>query len=909
MLVGRRSEIEAIDRMLADAHDGRSGVLVIRGEAGIGKSRLLGYALERAEDMAVLSGIGIESESELAFAGLHQLFRPVLDRIDGLPEPQAAALRAAFALSTETVDDRFRVAVAVLGLLCELAEERPLLCVLDDAQWLDQASIEALLFSARRLEAEPLVVLFAVREGLATTFSAPGLPELRLRNLDDVDARSLATERLAATATTETVEWLVRNAQGNPLALIELAAASVNAGAVPPTTSVEQTYRERIERLPAAARRLLVIAAAEGNGDRAVIARAAAEVGLDPGELAAAEAAGLVDVEGDVVAFRHPLVRSAAYRGAGFDERERAHRVLADVLERPADADRRAWHRAAATVGVDKEVAAELEQSAIRARQRGGPGAAAAALVRAADLSEDDAERARRLLLAAAAANLAGQYEQTVALTERAGKLELEPGMRADLAILRGNAELWHGRPAESSDRLTAAAEAVAPHDAGRALQLTGAAFMAGAIACDVARISRAGRLAAVVTPDPDDEHQVLLSLLARGGELLFRGDVAASAPFLRRATGISVGTDVPQDMVWRALAAVFSGEYTQAQELCSTAAARARELGALGTLWYVLTAQALCNLYFAYTREAAEAAHEAVQLSMDFGVEEHAASAVGVLAWAAAIQGDEEEQRRCTERVGVDAARGIALPPATIAWGRAELALARGRWEDALDDLTAVSDYRPGFGHPLLAAAAAPGLVEAAVRSGQPELAAGALALLKEWVDHGSPQHRRPLLERALALRAETAADATGHYEEALRLHEHGGSPFNRARTELLYGEHLRRERKRREARPHLRAALQGFEQLGAAPWADRASGELRATGETARKRDPSTLGQLTPQELQITRLVGEGGSNKEIAAQLFLSPRTVEYHLRKVFMKLGVASRAELIRQGVGAELAGVP
>jgi ATP/maltotriose-dependent transcriptional regulator MalT len=523
-------------------------------------------------------------------------------------------------------------------------------------------------------------------------------------------------------------------------------------------------------------------------------------------------------------------------------------------------------------------------------------------------LSEDDRERARRLLLAAGAANLAGQYERTVTLTERAAELDLEPVVRSDLAALRGSAELWHGRAAETCDMLTAAARAVAPHDAGRALQLSGAAFMTGAIACDVERISRVAAVAASVSPDAGDERQVLLSLLPPAGELLFRGNIAASAPLFRRAARLSVGTDEPQDNVWRGLAALFSGDYAQAQEIFSTAAARARELGALGTLWYVLTAQALGNMYFAFTREAAEAAHEAARLSVDFGAEEHAASAVGVLAWVAAIQGDEEQHRRCAERVALDASRGIALPPATIAWGRAELALARGRWEEALEDLSDLSDYRPGFGHPLVAVASAPGLVEAAVRSGRLELTAAPLALLGEWVNHASPQHRQPLLERALALRAETPTDAAEHYEEALRLHEHGGSPFNRARTELLYGEHLRRERKRREARPHLRAALHGFERLGAAPWVTRAAVELRATGETARKRDPSTLGQLTPQELQIARLVGDGGSNKEIAAQLFLSPRTVEYHLRKIFMKLGIASRAELIRRDIGAELTAV-
>lgn len=916
MLVGRRLETLALDRLLADALEGRSGVLVIRGEAGIGKSALLDHAQTRArtEGMTILRGVGIESESVLAFAGLHQLLRPAFDSIDHLPAPQAAALRAAFALSADTVEDRFRVAVGVLGLLCDVAEAQPLLCLIDDAQWFDQASNEALLFAARRLEAERVAILWAARDDGTGGFSAPAVPDMRLSRLREADARSLATATVAGDSARERIEWLVENAQGNPLALIELAASGPASGVVPPTTSVEQAFLGRIRRLPPGARQVLLLVAAEGTGNRDVIARAAVEAGLDPDDLVVAEVDGLVRVGPKVVEFRHPLVRSAAYRGAGFAERERAHRVLAAVLVDPADADRRAWHRAAATVGPDEQAAADLESSAGRAQQRGGYAVAATTLVRAADLSEDDAQRGRRLLLAARASHRAGQYEQAIVLAERAAGLDPDPLVQADLAIIRGSAEIWRGRPAEISDTLRTAAAAIADHDVPRALQLAIAAAEAAALAGDAERLSRAGQTTAGLRVDPDHDDQVGLSLVPQAGAHVFSGDIAASAPLFRRAAGLAAGTGRPSvrpvdgpALMWRAIASVFAGDYDRAQKFYGAAATGARNQGAVGVLWYVLTGRALCHLYFAFVQEAAEAAHEAMRLAADLGTEDDSGLVVSVLGWVAAIQGDQDGLRRYSEMTAVDAARGLALPPAVIAWGRAELALANGRWAEALSDLRDLSSFRPGFGHPLVAAATAPALVEAAVRSQRPELAEDAIARLRAWVEHTSPQHREPLLERALALRATSAGDAAAHYEDALRLHEHGGGAFNRARTQLLYGELLRRERKRLEARDHLRAALTGFEQLGARPWIERASVELRATGESMR-RDPGAATRLTPQELQIARLAGEGSSNKDIAAQLFLSHRTVEYHLSKVFMKLGISSRAELIRQGVGTDLASV-
>jgi DNA-binding CsgD family transcriptional regulator len=913
MLYGRDAQRAQIGALLDGARASHSGVLVIRGEPGIGKTALLEDARDRAGDMEVLVARGVESEAELPFAGLDQLLRPALHLLDRLPTPQANALEGALGLAGRGGDDRFLISLAVLTLLAELAERRPVLCLVDDAHWLDAPSADALVFVARRLDAEAIVLLFAAREGEVRAFKAGELPSLTLPGLDEEAAAALVARDLRGELAPSVRDYLLQQGGGNALALVELPAALSSAQLagreplperLPVTRGVERLFLERVRRLPQPTRRLLVLAAADDSGELAPILRAADALGIDAHALRPAEDAGLLSIRDTTLRLRHPLVRSAVYGVAPLSERRVAHLALADALDGEAEEDRRAWHRAAATLGTDPEVAAELERSASRARQRGGYGAAADALVRAADLSDDEAERSRRLLLAAEASNLAGQSVRTVTLAERAAALTRDAIMQADLAILRGAAELWHGRPADTCDMLTAAAEAVAPHDSRRTFELVGAAVEAGAIAGDGARMARASGIAAAVTPDPGDERQVFLALLARRGDLLFRWNPAEAARLVRATLGLSAGDEKPRDIVWEAIAAVLAGEYLRAQELYDAAASRARELGALGALVDVLSGQALCGLFFAYVREAAETAHEAVRLAADLGTDESAAHAVGVLAWVSAIQGREDEYRQLADRVALTASRGLALPAAAVAWARAELALAHGRWEEASVELIALSDFKPGFGHPFLALASAPDLVEVAARTGRAELGATAVARLEAWVEHTGPQHVRPLLERCLALRAATPADASHHFEETLRLYEQGGSPFDAARTELLYGEHLRRERRRSEARGHLRAALETFDDLGAAPWAERARAELRASGETARKRDPSTISQLTPQEVQIARMVADGLSNKEVAAQLFLSPRTIDSHLRNVFSKLGITSRTQLARLPLDAD-----
>ena len=909
MLVGRGTEESTVERLLASARDGESGVLVLRGDAGIGKSALLQRAQELAQDFTILRGTGIESESELPYAVLHQLLRPILRGIDQLPEPQAAALRGAFALSGETVHDRFRVSLAALGLLADAADERPVLCLIDDAQWLDRASADALVFVARRLEAEQLVLLFAARDDDARPFDARGLPELRLSPLDASESRALLTERLGPRVSAGVVEWLVDNADGNPLALVELPEALSErqlegrdplSGKLPPATSVEQAYLERVALLPGAARSMLVLAAAEETGDRATITRAAEQLGLDPAALAAGEADGLLRVAPQQIEFRHPLLRSAIYRAAGFTERELAHRALAAALDSEADADRRAWHRAAAAVGAQDDVAAELEATADRATLRAGHGAASAALERAAELSAEKGEQGRRLVLAAVAAGLAGQTARAIAIADRAEELVEDAIQQADLAAVRGDAELLGGRAEAASDVFFAGARAVAADDGRRAFELVGASIRAAAASGDDDRVRRGLDLGKSLTPDPDDREQVVMDKINRGVEFIHRGDVAAGAPLLREALEAGDSKNA-REIYLAAVAATFLGDHAQAAQLHGRVAADARRKGALALLVGALASEAGANFLARKLSDAAAEADEAARLARDLGLENPAAQPLALLAWIAALEGRQDDCRRLAEQaLDLATARGLALPAAIATWARAELDLGTGRWEDALQGLESVGHVRRGFSHPLLALISTPDRVEAAVRAGKAESVAEPFAAFESWAESSAPPWAAPVVERCRGLLS-PPNESAARFEEALRLHEESESSFDRARTELLYGELLRREKQRVEARGHLRAALTTFEQLKAVFWAERAGNELRATGETARKRDTSTLAELTPQELQIATLVGEGGSNKEIAAQLFLSPRTVEYHLRKVFQKLGISSRAELIRRGV--------
>ena len=915
-LIGRSVETAAIDRLLADARSDRGGVLVLRGEAGVGKSALLRHAQDAAEGMTVLRATGIEGESELPYAALHQILRPLLERIDRLPAPQAAAIRAAFALSGESVQERFRVSLGVLGLLSDAAAEHPLLCVIDDAQWLDRASADALLFVARRLEVEPVALLFAAREGDARAFAAPGLRDHCVAALDASDARSLLADQLGTTVAAEAVEWIVRNANGNPLALLELPAALTPAqltGREPlraqlaAATSVEQVYLDRVNGLSPTARTLLLLAAAEETGERAILARAAESLQLDITELAAAESEGLVGVDATRVVFHHPLVRSAVYRGAGFADREHAHAALAAVLSAPDEADRRAWHRAAATVGPDEEVALELEQTADRARLRSGYAAAASALERAAELTADHDARAGRLVAAVTAAWHAGDPVRATALADRATPIVEDPALRAELEHVRGDIEHRRGRLQAAGAILLAGAESAAGVDSGKALEMLFDAASCGMQSGDYALVGEAGRRAADL-PRRDDEREHFLADLLVGVGSLWLGQTTAQLPLVLNVIERAHALDEPRLLTGAAMGASTVGDEASEAAFLLRAVGLARRSGAVDTVSLTLLSTAVAGVLGGRFTVAAEA-DEGLRLAREARLTGVAGLQLAIIAWFAAVRAEDERARTAAaDAVESAAATGNALTNSIAVWALALLDLSGGRPEKAITRLAELAAAPIGVAHPLIVLMASPDLVEACVRAGRDDQAAAAHAVLDAFAQPAAPPWARALSARCGALLSDDAG-AESRFQEALNLHSEMTRPFDQARTRLLYGEFLRRSRRRQDAREHLRAAFATFEQLRATAWAHRASAELRATGETARMRNPSAAAQLTPQELQIARLVGEGASNKEVAAQLFLSPRTVEYHLRKVFQKLDIASRAELIRNGVEAELVGTP
>ncbi|MEU8399341.1 AAA family ATPase [Nonomuraea sp. NPDC048892] len=989
MLHGREWECGIIAQLLDGARDRRSGVLVLRGEAGVGKSALLDFAASRADGMRVLRGGGVESESELPYAAAHQLLRPVADRLAAVPAGQAAALRGAFGLGPPVEGDRFLVSVAVLSLLSEVAEDGPLLCLVDDAHWLDGPSADALAFVARRLEAEGVALLFAVRDdtisphpltgapdsltwpshplagspgpssgfGIRTgaSRSAAGLPELRLRGLEPEAARALLAERTSVALAPEVAALLVDSTAGNPLALLELPgslSAEQLAGVrplperLPVGEVVEQIFLDRVRRLAPAAQTLLLVAAAEESGDIGLVLRAAQELRVAPDALDEAEAAGLLRVEGDIMAFRHPLVRSAVYRGATFLQRRAVQQALAAVLDGNGDADRRAWHLAAAVTGQDEAAAAELEQSARRATRRGGHAAAASAFHRAAALTTEAESRGRLLTQAAEAAWLGGQPDRARSLLDEAAAYASEPLLRAQGEHLRGAIEGLCGRPDVAYATLVAGSEPITELDPIQAAVMLTEAGRLAWTAADLPKLAEAGRRLSSLLPAnapgaggappreagpagspaegsvtaegpgarvvdvealvagrrrwvPDDGVSAGALLLV-GLAALLGGDAERAAPSLREGRALAQERADPQSLALAAGAAMFIGEDAAALALFTTSAVRARAAGAVSVLPLVLGPLAALQMWTGRFAAARATATEGLRLSLDTRQDNTAAHHRSVLAWIAAVQGRAEE---CRTEAGAALAQAIGQrlgPPAGIAaWALALLDLGEGRMADAFDRLSAMADAGPGEGHPLVKIFAAADLVEAAVRMERQDRATAALERLQSWAGPAGSPWAHALVSRCRGLVAgDDAGLAEASFTEALSLHARAGRPFDAARTALLFGEALRRRRRRAEARRHLRAASEAFERLDAAPWAELARAELQATGESARKRDPSTAADLTPQESQIARLVGEGGTNREIAAHLFLSPRTVDYHLHKVFVKLGISSRGELVR-----------
>jgi DNA-binding CsgD family transcriptional regulator len=901
MLHGRSRECAQLDGLLDAARAGRSGALVLCGDAGIGKTALLDYAADHADGFRVLRGAGIESESEFPFAAIHQLIRPVRDYLDSLPQPQRRALDAAFGLASAHAGDRFLVSLGVLSLLSDVAEQQPVLCLVDDAQWLDETSADALTFAARRLEAEGIVLLFAVRDHETTALLTSGLPELRVGGLDADAAWSLLAE--GPPLAPEVRDLLVTSTAGNPLSLRELPSslsADQLAGRAPLPdqlplgAGLERVLLTQVQRLPDASRILLLLVAAEQAGDLRVVLAAAQLLDISSDALDVAESAGIVLVVDEQVSFRHPLVRSAVYRGATFLQRRAANQALAAVLTGAEDTDRRAWQLASAAVGPDESLAAQLAAVGERALKRGGHATAATAYERAAELTPAAETQAERLLAAAQAAWQAGKPDRARGVLDRAAPLATGTYLLARISRLRGNIAFACSEPAAAYVDLSEGADLIAELDPPLAASMLAEMGQIAWVSGDVQRVGEAARrLAALPTPS---DRTAITAALVTGLDRFLNGDTEAATAALQQACESAEEFDDATALAQSGAAALFLGDDSRTLAMFTRAAARTRADGAANVLPTLAGPLSAVQAWTGRYASAQATAAEGLQLALDTGQENPAAHHRSVLAWIAAVQGREQD---CRDAAAAALARAIGHrlgPQAGIAsWALALLDLGLGRPTEAFDRLNALSEAGPGEGHQVVRTFAAADFVEAAIRVDRLDRAEEAAMTLRAWASYVQAPWALALAARCDALLADGSEE---HFARAAALHARSSRPFDAARTELLRGEYLRRRRNRTQARTHLRAACETFEGLGATPWAERARVELQATGETARKRDPSTISQLTPQELQIARLVGAGGTNREIAAELFLSPRTIDYHLHKIFTKLGMSSRSELVR-----------
>ena len=907
MILGRTGELARIESLLADVRTGSGGSLVLRGEAGIGKTALLDLAAAAGEDMQVLRGVGIESEIEVPFAGLHLLLYPYLDRLDSLPRPQAGALRTAFGLSEADPAERFLIGAATLSLLSELADERPLLCLIDDAQWFDQASTDALLFTARRLRLEPVAIVFAVRDGVvpaAGQFPTSGPDVMSLSALDRDSSTALLHGRAHALAG-PTRARILAEARGNPLAIIEFATALTALGGrgdrawslpvepLPVAGQVQEAFRAQIGDLPDATQRLLLLAAADETASFTVVLRAAERLGLAAADLEPAERASLIELTADTIAFRHPLIRAAAYQGAPRAWRAPVHRALADTLTGDLYADRRAWHLAAATPVPDEAVADELERAARRAAQRGGSGAVATALVRAAELSVDDARRATRLVAAARAAYDAGWLDRAGELSAAGARVTTDESTLADAVWIQAQVAYERSSPAAAAELALASAEPIVHLHPDQAVSILTDAVGCAKDACAHDLLRRSAKQLALLSLRPDSpQRPVVEGLIGLGDHL----DGAEQAIGAMRKLVVAARDRHVEGLVERILAgylALIVADDEAATELLEDLVSDARRLGALGWLPYAQEPLSIALLLRGRFRDAETTVAEALSVSADLGQQTQVTIMSAIPAWLAAVAGDATRCESLAETMLRDQSRH-PTNAALATWALGTVDLARGRFDAAATRLETVC---AGPARHDFLIRAIPDQVEAAVRSGQAALAARHLPAFDLWAERTERDHALALSRRCRALLT-TDGDAEAHYDSALRLHLRSERPYDHARTSLLYGEWLRRRRRRTEANERLTDAMDGFEQVGAGAWLERTSAELTALGDrpVARPRDRDPLARLTAQERQVVRLAASGLSNRDIAAQLFLSPRTVEHHLYRAYPKLGITKRTEL-------------
>jgi DNA-binding CsgD family transcriptional regulator/tetratricopeptide (TPR) repeat protein len=905
-LPGRDAECAAVRQVLDDAREQRGAALVLCGEPGIGKSTLLDHAVAHAGGMVVLRATGVEAERFLAHAGVHQLVAPVADRIDALPPPQARALGVALGREGGA-HDPFMVSAALVSLVSAVAEERPVLVVVDDLHWLDRASASALSFTARRLQATQVALLLATRARVdgAMADAAP-LPHLHLRGLPPDAAATVLDHRLPSGVPPHVRRRLLALAAGNPLALRELPAALSPAqlagremlpDPVPVTSIIEDAFLQRASSVSPPAHTLLLVAAAERLGDVGLVLRAGRTLGCDASALAEVEDAGLLVVVDNELRFRHPLMRSALYRRAGRALRQAVHAALADGLGGAADRDRRAWHRASAGIGPDEAIAAELERSTDRALRRNGHATAATILELAAERSPRPADVARRLVAAAAAACAAGDIERVGALVDRAAPLCDDPPVMADIALLRADCERAVGTAGRAYEILVEACDQVADRDPRRALTMATAAGTAAWGRSDGAQLAGAVDRVLALTRDtaapPPATTQALLACASA-----FTDDLDAAVQWTTGAVVAAERSGRAADRSMTGAAAMAIGDDATCLRLLRRAAADARPDGGIAILTATWSTLAVAEAWTGHLRSARAHATDGLLLATQTGHLAHGSLCEAVLAWIAAASGDHDECARLAVRA---ARRGLeqelAMAVAIAGWSRGLAALGTGRPDEAHGHLSELVIRHSRSSHPLVAVAATGDIVEAAVAVGDDATAASAMAALDRFVVGTGQPWACAVLSRCRAATCATGGEKL--FAAALRHHADGSRPFEHGRTLLAYGGWLRRRRRRIDARVHLRGALRVFECVGATDWADRARRELRASGETVGRAASVGVATLTPQEVQVVQFVRTGATNKQIAAQLYLSPRTVDYHLRKVFVKLGVSSRAELIAQ----------
>ncbi|MCH7232843.1 AAA family ATPase [Glycomyces sp. L485] len=901
VLYGRDEELDAIQALLDGARLGHGGALVVRGEPGIGKSAIVDAVIPRAEGFTVLRTLGVEAEHTWSYAGLQMLLHPLLDRIGKLPAAQAEALRTALGMGEGTGrPQRLQVGLAVLNLLVDASAHRPVYVVIDDAHWLDRDSTDALLFAARRLATESIGMVLVVRDGFAPGFPAPGIPELTLGPLGIEASQAILDIRSESVPFTSR-DWILRLAEGNPLALLELPVADhedtlrtidASNSRYSTTSRIRQAFTERIIALPEATRTLLLVAAAEETGETAVIAEAAEKLGANLSDLEPAEIDDLARYHQGRIEFVHPLIRSAAYHSSPRARRVDAHRALSEAFG--AGDIRHARHLAAATTGLDEKAAAALEAIASYEAERGGCVAEMVALERAASFTPDPCERARRLVEASHTAYAAGLVDKAIELAEKAERLTDNHVLLARTALIRATILSWAG-DAGAFDVWMESAE----HYAVNGHENTGYPLLRG-----VWNAWETGDFGKV-------EYANELATRFGGSNNTWAKRLARAAAGLNGRSWVNAGEAVDAlrslydyyqplhedfrrfDQVLAARWRLLAGDVPAAHLAAIEKVRDCRETGATSPLVQALLVQAQTLLHYGRYADAQAAATSAIELAAETNDRRALMQGrIWVLLPIAAIRG---EERRCRELVAaaIEDAPEDSVIPADTSLGLLDLAM--GRHQAAYDRMRRIAEGTS----PMEILTQVPTLVEAAFRCGRLADVKEVFGWFADWADATGRSYWEALVERCRGM-MEPGSEAGAHYARAVELHRADDiDPFERARTELVYGEWLRRERRINEARAHLREATEVFERLGADPWTERAQGELRAAGDsTTIEAKPDLAEKLTPQELQVVRLAGDGLTNRQIGEQLFVSPRTVGYHLYNAYPKLGVSSRTELAK-----------